>query len=94
MDKTELVFIDVESKKAQVHNFTYEHMIRIQLSSRKEFALFRLVQADTIELYTRRRPEPFVISRRKNKEHFDSYVASLEKFAKRNNLTFAHAARA
>ena len=88
-DKTELVLIDVTSRSASVHNLQFDEVTRIQFGTRRELSWFRLVETDSIEIHSRKRIEPFIFSRRRNRQLFDQYRTDLRRFAERNSVTLA-----
>jgi len=88
LDKTELVLFDLEAKRPQIHNLRYDQISRIQCGRRRQFRLYHFVAEDAIEIQSRTRLEPFLLTRRRNKTDFDRFEGELEAFAKRNNITF------
>jgi hypothetical protein len=89
IDKTELVLIDRSNrKKVTVQNITYEHIMRIQFTPYEARTLFKKVPSEKIEIFTNKRPEPFIVPKVKNEADFDRWKEKLEEFAKRHFLTF------
>jgi len=86
-DKTEIILVD-ERKNDQVHNLTYDQIIRIQITTCNELSWFRKIPSEKIEVYARKFAEPFVFLRSKNRQFYEEYKIGLEKFAKNNRIPF------
>ena len=88
IDKTELIVIDRSGKKVGVQNLTYEDIVRIQFIPFDARKLFKKEPSEKIEIYTKRRPEPFIIKRTKNESDFERWKEKMAEFAKKHFLTF------
>lgn len=87
-DKTELVLIVKGKKKYEVMNVTYDQIIRIQIRSYIRMGFFKKLPSEEIVIVTRKRSEPLVYKKHKEKKYFDEYKSTLEEFAKHNKVTF------
>ena len=87
-DKTELVLVVLEKKKAVTLNVRYDEIQSIRFQPCKEFKFLSKVDSEKIVIATSKYPKPVVYTKRKEKKYFEKYKTELEKFAKNNNITF------
>ncbi len=85
-DKTEIILVD--GKNDQVHNLTYDQIIRIQIKTCNEFSWFKKVPSEKIEVFARKYAEPFVFLKNKNRQFYEEYKIGLKEFAKKNRIVF------
>ncbi len=87
-DKTELVLMVEGKKKYEVLNVTFDQITRIQIRPTEVFSFFKKVPSEEIVIVTRKKSEPLVYKKHKEKKFFDEYKRELEEFAKNNRVTF------
>jgi hypothetical protein len=87
-DRTEIILVDTDKKSAESYNFTSEQVSRIEIDKHEEVSWFKKIPSEKIAVYTRKRAEPFVYVRGKNKQYFDEYKRELEKFAREHRIIF------
>jgi hypothetical protein len=87
-DRTELVLLVKGKKKYEVMNVTYDQITRIQIRAATRIGFFKKVPSEEIVIVTRKKSEPLVYKKHKEKKYFEEYKATLEEFAKNNKVTF------
>src|SRR5690242_14720686 len=89
VDKTEIVLMVAGKKKYEIVNLSYDQIVRVQFDKCKETRFFWRVESESITIITSKRP-PIVYKKFQEKNFFDEYKNSLEKFCKDNHITFTN----
>ena len=89
VDKTELVLIVPSKNSVSVVNLTYDQIVSITIEKYTERSLFRSFESERILIKSRKADAPYVYNMNKEKQHFNTYKASLIEFAKRNHVSLS-----
>lgn len=87
-DNAEVVLIDLSGKRAKAYNLVASDIHRIRFAKIKESSWFRQVDSEQIEIFTSKKPEPFIFTKGKHKQFFEKYKQGAAHFAKNNRITF------
>ena len=89
VDKTEIILIDLHTKRGQM-NITQDQVAGMVLESVEIRKLFKKVKTEKITINIRKiHPAPYVLES-ESAEHWAEYKAALENFCKENRLSFTN----
>jgi|GEM_PF-791070 len=90
VDKTEIIVSILMGNNWRNIPITADKVKRIAITPFKVKKMFGKKDSEAILIEVSSAPFPVMLVREKEKEHFDSYVEQLEKWAKNNHITWTN----
>ena len=88
-DKTEIIFVDLSGKRAQVINLPYDKITSVHFDKTKVKGLFGSKDSERISISVRGKEQPLTLVQAKEKaDLWEGYKNGLDKFCKDNRVSF------